>query len=406
MDKKKLIIVSIGIVIVVGLSLFVFLGGSPKDEGQTTTESSGFLSFLFPSSQDKPGEPFAEPSNQQDTGDLTTGEYSTPGKLTQLTTRAIAGAVFSEEALKVQYFEKATGHMYEIDAFGQNKEQRTITTIPKILEVSWSKDASKAILRYLAEPEEESSILEPVYTFIATSLTSTTTEGVFLPLNTILAVASPEEDKVFYLLEGDTSAGIVSSFENQNKKEVFYSPFSEFLADWPTKNTITLLTKPSAMVEGYFYRINPQTESFTKILGDIKGLTVLYSPYGDKVIYSQSEGGGLTTKIYDIEEGSSSDFSYKTLPEKCLFSPANEDLIYCAVPAEITYGYYPDVWYKGLVQFEDTLWKINTADGSTEKILEGGEFDMINLFSNSTGDFIFFQNKKDGTLWSLQIDQG
>lgn len=401
MDKKKLIIIGVGVVIVIGLALFVFFRG-PSENEKGAIEDEGFLSFLFPSSKDKSGEPFPEPSGQTDINGPAEGDYSTPGRLTQLTTKAVSGAVFNEDILKVQYFEKATGHLYEIDAFGQNRKQRTITTIPKIFEVSWSEDASKAVFRYLAEPEEE-SIIEPIYAFATASLSSTTVKGIFLPLNTAAVTASPEEDKVFYLLEGDTAVGIVSSFENQNKKEVFYSPFSEFLADWPAKNTITLLTKPSALIEGYFYKINPQTNSFTKILGGIKGLTALYSPHGDKVIYSQSEAGSLLVKIHGADDGTLVDFNYKTLPEKCLFSPMDKDIIYCAVPVKIPYAYYPDDWYKGVVQFTDKLWQINLDDGSTQVILEEGEFDIINLFPNSTGDFVFFQNKKDGTLWSLKL---
>ena len=404
MDKKKLLTVGVGIVAVVGLALFVFLRG-PSENKETSTKDEGFFSFLFPSSENKEGAPYAGPTEQLDDGEYNVGDYSTPGKLIQLTRKAVSGATFNEEDLKINYFEKPTGHLYEIDSFGKNEVQKTITTIPKIFEVSFSADSSRAVFRYLAESEEE-SVIEPVYTFSATSLESQEVEGIFLPMNTAVAVSSPKEDKIFYLLVGDTSAGLISDFENKNKKEIFYSPFSEFLADWPAEKTITLLTKPSSLVEGYFYRLNPGTGSFTKIIGNIKGLTALYSPHGNRVIYSQSEGSGLSTKIYDIDTGVSSDFNYKTMPEKCLWSPANKDIIYCAVPVEIPSGHYPDDWYKGNVQFADKLWKINLADGSTETILEGGDFDMVSLFSNSTEDFVFFQNKKDGTLWSLKLTTG
>jgi hypothetical protein len=396
-NKKTLIIIGgVIAVIIVGFVLF-FIFREPTTE---ETREEGFLSFLFPSSEDKSGGPLPGPSDKPETGDLP-GDYSTQGKLTRLTSMAVSGAVFNEESLKVQYFEKATGHMYEIDAFGKKEKKRTITTIPKIFEVFWSKNADKAILRYLAEPEE-ANIVEPVHSFVATSLASTT-EGIFLPLNTLAAVTSPEEEKIFYLLEADTTAGIIASFENKNQKEIFYSPFGEFLISWPTKNTITLLTKPTALIEGYLYRLNAQTGSFTKILGDIKGLTALYSPHGNKILYSESERTIFETKIYDINEGTSSNFNYKTLPEKCIFSPINENIIFCAVPNDLPPARYPDDWYKGLISFSDTLWQIDLANGSTEIILEGGEFDIINLFSNSTGAFIFFQNKKDGTLWSLKL---
>ncbi len=406
MDKKKLIIIGVGIVVIIGLALFLLFRGNSSDNGEpATTQGQGFLSFLFPSSQNKTGEPYANPDiNGQNTNNSDAGQYTSAGKLVQLTDQPISGATFNEDMMKVDYFEKSTGHLYEIDPSGQNKKQLTITTIPKIFEVDWSKDASGAVFRYLSEPEEGETT-EPAYAFSATSFASSTTEGVFLPSNTVATAVSPEENKIFYLLEGNSSAaGIVSDFENKNQKEIFSYPISEFLVDWPSKNTVTLLTKPSAWVEGYFYKLNPQTGSLAKILGNIPGLTALYSPYGNRVIYSQNDNqGGITTKIYDLNKGTTIDSNYKTLPEKCMFSRTSEDVIYCAVPDDIPAGYYPDDWYKGNVQFSDKLWKINLADGSTRAILEDGDFDIINLFSNKTGDYILFQNKKDGTLWSLQL---
>jgi len=393
-QKTLIIIISIAGVILIGIGIFLLTRGG-AEQGQTT---EGPIT-LFPSSEDRPA-PLPSMGSEL-TDEAANGQLSQG--LVQIINIPVSGAVFNKESEKIRYFDKATGHIYEITAQGQDKQQITITTIPKIFEVLWSKDATKAVLRYF---EEENGTSESLKTFVMSSISTTTqTEGIFLPTKTLSAVVSPSEDKIFYLLEnGEYSQGLTATFENKNQKQIFSSQFNEFLPNWPQKNVITLLTKPSYLNEGYLYKLNPTTGYLTKIVSRIKGLTALYSPLVDSVIYSQSDNGSIATKFYNGETKKTSDLGVKTLPEKCVFSKMDESKIYCAVPRMFPSANYPDDWYQGSFFFSDAIWQIDTVNGSTKVLADYGDFDAVNLFMDQNEGYLFFQDKKDSTLWSLKIE--
>lgn len=404
MNKKTLIIIGtiVGLA-VIGFTVFYFT--RPAGTGE---EQGGIFSFLFPSSATKP-----RPGAPGNGAALfpETGGAPIPGQaqaeLIQLTRTPVAGATFNAEKNKVFYFEKSTGYLYQTDPRGENKEQLSINTIPKIFEVTWLKNGYGAVLRYLETGATEK--IDPFRTFLAYPVASSTKEleGIFLPENTGSITVSPDEEKIFYLAGEDSSIGVTASYQNKNLSQIFSSSFSGFLAAWPEKNTITLITKPSSSLDGYLYKLDVKTKAFTKILGPINGLTALSSPAFDKILYSQSSGKSFITKIYGAENKELGDFNYNTFPEKCLFSKTNENLIFCAVPKVLPTGDYPDDWYKGKISFTDGLWQIDLENGSTKMLLEPekqGNFDIINLFADEKEEYFFFQNKKDGTLWSLKIE--
>lgn len=402
MNKKTILIISFLGIIAAGLIVYwlFFTPAAPAQNGQN---KQGFFSFLFPSSSERAGD--SQPTTQN--GNINNGDSQTTissiaptkQKLIQLTSNAVAGAVFNSKTQKIQYFEKSTGHLYETNPTGEVKNQLTITTIPRIFEVYWNKEVSKALLRYF---ESENNIIR-AFLISSVSTTTGTVEGSFLSTDIKAVSVSGEEQKIFYLTESETTTGIIATIDNKNQKQIFSSPFGEFLVNWPIKDRISLLTKPSSESGGYLYELNTTTQTVTKILGDINGLTVLYSPIPGKILYSEAENSSINTKIYDTKKKSSVIFNQKTFPEKCVFSKLNSNKIYCAVPQILTQGDYPDIWYKGLISFVDNLWTIDMGKGSSEMILNEGNFDMINLFLDSEEKFLFFENKKDGNLWSINL---
>ncbi len=401
MNKKTLIILGtiIGIIIIGIILFFVF-----KPEEIEAPREKEIIDFFFPETREENG---LIPTPTIPEEEILEEEITQPiRQLIQITNIPTIGATFHEQTNKVRYFERSTGHLYELTTQGREKKQLTITTIPKIFEALWSKDSTSVILRYVGLE------INDIQTFLVTQTPTTTPqepeeiEGVFLPLNVLSVANSQAADEIFYLTDTtDQSKGIVATINNKNQEEVFNSSFKDFLASWPQKNTITLQTKSSAFKDGYLYKLNPNTESFTKILGGIKGLTTLYFPIEDKVLYSQSIGRTFTTKLYDTEKGTHSSFTYTTLPEKCIFGKKNTDILYCAIPKRIPSAYYPDDWYKGKISFDDVLWQLDLKNGATKIILDKEGFDITNLFTNTEENYLFFQNKKDSTLWSLRLEE-
>jgi len=218
-----------------------------------------------------------------------------------------------------------------------------------------------------------------------------------------------DQTKIFYTISHSIgSSGTVSEFDGTKKSQIFDSPLSEWQIDWPTPSLIAMTTKPAGGVPGFLYFLNSSTGTFTRAIAGVNGLTALVSPDGSFVLYSESISGGLSLKIYSFQNGDSETVAVTTLPEKCVWSKNNQEIVYCSVPSYLPEGNYPDVWYKGLVSFSDDIWEIDTLTGAGKLLarleqLGRKEIDGTNLFLDSKENYLFLTNKNDSHLWSLKI---
>lgn len=310
---------------------------------------------------------------------------------------AISGAAFRDG--KVRYIEKATGHVYEIGPQGENLIRISNTTIPRIFDVIWSKDKDRAILKYL----QDGGLRIFSARFIASS-----TQGVFLSPAITTITASPDEDRIFYMLPaGTTYTGLTASFEDTNKKQVVSLPFGEFSASWVQKNSLTLATKPSYLAAGFLYALDASSGNLRKITGDLPGLQALWSPANDKVLISYSGSAeNINLSVMDAQKKTFSPLAVKTLAEKCVWSKKEKSAIYCAVPVLFPKASLPDDWFQGLVSFEDNFIKINLDTNEMTSVFGEMVFysiDAVKPFLSDDESFLFFINKSDNTLWSLKI---
>jgi tricorn protease-like protein len=177
------------------------------------------------------------------------------------------------------------------------------------------------------------------------------------------------------------------------------------LVEWPSNGTITLTTKPSSGVGGYMYFLNTKTESFKKILGGITNLTTLTSSDLSKVLYSS----GASLYVYDISEDESTSIPINTLSEKCVWSEIGSSVVYCGMPKDLPQN-LPESWYQGLTTLSDSIWKIDMETGQTDLLIEpeeefGVSVDMTELILNKEDSYLMFVNKKDSTLWVLELKE-
>ncbi len=397
--SKKIIIIIIIILVLAAGGIWFYLRQTGKIPGEPIS-----ISNLFPSSGENNINLPSGNNNSTGGNGLPTGGGTSQNIFLQLTTDSVSGAAWSSTTVK--YIEQATGNIYEILPDGQNKKRITNTTILKTFDASWSKDANKLILKYF---DNTDSAYPSIKNFMATIKNSTTTElgslsGIFLPNGSKEALISPFEDKIFYFTgSNNITNGVIAGLDNKKQANIFSSSFGEFLVDWPVKNTITLLTKPSAMAEGFFYTLDAKTGKLTKILGNLYGLTALLSPDGQKVFYSYFNNGSLASKIFDVKNKTDQSLDITTLADKCVWSLLNKNIIYCAVPQNFPSANYPDDWYMGIVFFNDNIWQKDLSTGETKVLVENTNTDAINLFLSASENYLFFTNKKDNTLWSVKL---
>ena len=318
----------------------------------------------------------------------------------------------TEFVTALRYVERATGNIYQTFADKIEERKFSVTVIPKIYEAFFGNNATSVIMRYLKTDGQT------VETFVGNlpkeslgedTMGNNEVKGSFLPANVSDVALSADTLKIFYLFNvGDEVAGTTMNLVDNTKVQVFDSPFTEWLSQWPKSSVgsmITLTTKPSFGTPGYMYAIDPSTKILNKVLGGISGLTTLTSPSGKLVLYSNNN---LSLYIYNTDTRGSTLLGIKTLPEKCVWGNLG-DIIYCAVPKSIGLGQFPDLWYQGEISFSDQIWRIDAVTGSTTMILDpitiasGVEVDGIKLSLDEGENYLFFVNKKDSYLWEFML---
>ncbi len=307
-----------------------------------------------------------------------------------------------------RYVDRATGNVFETTENSLKIDRITNTTVPKVYEASFFTAGDGVVLRYLDANEN-------IETFVAKILskTSTTTaeenespfsllQGSFLPKNVVAITKSPTEDKFFYTKDGKGYTFNGSSPQNQTL--IMDYAITEWLANWVNKQII-LTTKPSYFSEGFAFSLDPVSGSLNIIQDDRLGLLVNQNSNQTKMLVSEYKNDSITTSIVDLKTNETKGFGLRTFAEKCVWSKKNTNLVYCAVPRKMPAGPYPDMWYQGTVSFTDELYKIDLDLNTTSKFesISKYAFDIDGIQLSEQEEYILFQNKKDLSLWSLDI---
>lgn len=318
----------------------------------------------------------------------------------------------TESALALRYVERSSGNIYQTFADKIQERRFSETVIPKIYDAYFGNQGQSVVMRYLNTDNRT------IETFagslpkekLGEDIESNEIKGAFLPNGIKDISLSPDATKIFYLTNiSESIIGTILNLSDNKKIQVFNSAFTEWNSFWPSNKIITLTTKPSGQVPGHMYVIDvqkPSEKNFTKVLGDINGLTTLMSPNGKLVLVGNS---ALSLFVYRMDTKTYEQLGVNTLPEKCVWNSAS-DTVYCAVPTFIDAALYPDDWYRGEISFSDQIWKINVQTGVASMLIDpiliqdGEDIDGIKLAIDKTENYLFFVNKKDSFLWELELN--
>ncbi|MBI5126288.1 MAG: hypothetical protein HZA80_00785 [Candidatus Taylorbacteria bacterium] len=430
------LLIFIVLLILGGIGWYVYTTKIAPQTGTTGTDPFGGFNPLGGTGST------AVPANNQvpTTPDSPTTTTPTPTKLPllrQLTITPVAGAMASTTASStiVRYVDRGVGHIYEISLTSNDSQKITNTTIPRVYTTTWNRQGTAVILRYI---KEGSTIISNFYadiippkkivassspktaTSTATStIVSTPTpvqdvvgelKGRFFPSNIIDIAVSPKGDRLFILSEeGEGSVGYLSRFTGDTRTQIFNSPLTQWNVDWNNEDSIILTTKATYAGVGFAYLIDLKKGTTEKILGPLRALTTKASTDTTQLFYTSSvDGKRFISKIFTLKDQTSQDVVFRTLPEKCVWSKKNSSIIFCAVPTDLRDTNLPDSWYQGKVSFVDTVWELDTETGEVRQLSNlldqsGKIIDVTNPFLDPKENFLIFTNKRDLTLWSLDI---
>jgi hypothetical protein len=126
------------------------------------------------------------------------------------------------------------------------------------------------------------------------------------------------------------------------------------------------------------------------------------------IVSTTGNSNNVLTSIYSTVEGKGVDAVVRTLADKCVWGNFYKEMVYCAAPSQTVEGTYPDDWYKGNISTIDKIWQINGTTGEIgliSSIVDTSDrvIDAFNLGLDEKDNFLFFMNKNDLSLWSLDL---
>jgi hypothetical protein len=301
---------------------------------------------------------------------------------------------------EIRFIDRASGNIYRFRAHERSLVRITNKTLPGVQQASWLPDGSVAYARFL----QDVSGTEQVATYVLPA-TGEGQGGFFLEQGLAQATVTGSST-LFTLLSGTTgSVGSVSRSDGTNARTLFTSPLASLLVR-PARENFFAYTKASFALDGYAFQINATSGGFSRILGPARGLSVLPSPDGSRVLYSYLDRGTIRLAVFDMTSRSSTALPVATLTEKCAWVSDGSG-VYCGVPTSLSQG-LPDFWYQGAAVFTDRIWRIDMQERLATLVVDPRavadvSIDAVALTTDPAEDVLVFTDKHTGTLWSYDL---
>ena len=385
LKKILIIVISVLILVLIGLLIYNLFIKPPEEE-------NGLGPGEFPDGEEGEFEPDEE-------------EEITPRpelKVKAISTERVLAPTLSADSLKVVYYSQYNGNVWQSTFDGSSLIKISSVVLDNLAKIIWSPDKTKIISIY---HDAEGNISKNFYDY--------NTGKVALLDPSIQEVAwSPDSDKIVYQYTNeliDVNTISTASPDGANWQNVFQVRMKNINLDW-IGSEIAFYEKASGLVPSSLFLLDLPTKELTKVLFNTYGMAVKWSPQGDKILYSKTNSEGKNIGLYVILKDGSKEANIltSTLVEKCVWSQDNRS-IFCAVPKTIGINdILPDNFYKGSFVSDDEFWKINLETGERDILLEPWEkeeeaYDAVDLFLSPLEDYLFFVNKRDGLLYSIEL---
>lgn len=414
MSRKSLILVIVIIILAILIGLLVIsgkVGPQGFEDNENTEERGGFFANLFPFGESGSPNTNNNTNNNQTLEENTnlSGGVGLNATLQQLTSVPIAGYISSttDSGVVVRYVEKTTGNLYQVNPETLERIRITNTTYPRVQKAYIHKNGDRVFLQTI-----NNNVIETQLGIVGTSSSTTTNEGASqlllspLPNNLRNMTQSRDGISVLYTRATSDGVGVYTNTFDTTSEFLFESAFTDWKFEHLNNELLSATTRASNGIVGYAYTIDVNDGSFTKII-EAPGLTSTFSNNGQFGLYTINNDQTLDLKTINNETGEIGEPAFETLIDKCVWSSQYVDGAYCAVPASSNQNDMPDSWYKGLTSTSDVLWEVDVNRSVTRLLVNpedfGNEVDVINLHVDENDDYIFFINKKDSTLWAVNL---
>ncbi|MBI2623302.1 MAG: hypothetical protein HYW65_01880 [Candidatus Liptonbacteria bacterium] len=251
------------------------------------------------------------------------------------------------------------------------------------------------------------------------------------PFSIIDAAWSPNDSRAAYLARQNSGAVVLGVLDLANAKakpqELLRARFADITLAWPLPDLIFLQERPSAAVPARAWIFDMKKKMLAPFAEEQRGLAVRWpapagasGPPGEWLAFAAGDAGrGGRLYLVSPQGTIREELTFLTLPQKCASfgggaapkaasaapSSAPATLI-CAVPRDadtLNVSALPDAYWKRALFTEDVFLMINLATGATRTLFDDAarplDADMLAV----SGDTLYFINRYDQKLYSLQI---
>lgn len=293
------------------------------------------------------------------------------------------------------YFIDLNGEMYKISASG-TEEKINAQTISDLQSIQPSPDGSRVIFTFGYPFQTTLSILD-----IAAKSWQP------LPAGTISAAWDPRSNnQIAYLKDnGDKSGIFLLTLSTKKATELAKINQKDLDLEWILPDILYLKTKPSAEYNGFIWAFNIKQKTFSPLISEGAGLSVLWSDNGKLGFRFSGNGFSNSLALIDEKNRVLANISDVTLPSKCAFGINNA---YCAIPVKIPpRTKLPDDYLQKEIFFDDLIYKVDLTTGELEQL---GDI-FLSFFAPSMDadhlsvqkNRLIFINRHDNLLYSLEL---
>lgn len=337
-------------------------------------------------------------------------EGTTTPRLLQVSKTPAAGLGFtgSGTSTALRFVERSTGYVLEAPPQSGVVTRLTNTLIPRVYEAEISRDG-RIIERFLGENGAVATILGSIPSASTTAgdtlraLTQTR-----LPDGIRSITFGPDGKEIFYIAPGETgeAVGVRATVDETRPQKIFSSSILGWRADWLADGRIILVQNASDGVIGYAYELG-KGGSLSPLVSSAPGLTVLPRSSSSALIFGASSGSSLMLSAQLDKKSSISELPLRTIADKCVWSPSEQFVVFCAVPQRPTPAGFLDLWHRGETHTADAWWRVDMSAGSTKLLYAPGDImlDVENPAIDDKGAYIAFMNATDKSLWLLRVNE-
>lgn len=315
-----------------------------------------------------------------------------------ITSTTASNSTISSDGTSAIYYDPSSGTFNRITPNG--------TVVPysdkifyNVEQVTWSPEKEKAILEY----PDGSNILYNFETNEQVTLPKHWKEFSFDPSGDKIALKSMAQDpENRWIAVANSDGSKATRIEHLGDKDATVD------INWSPSNQIVAMyreDKDFNRQDLYFVGLNQENFKSTIIPG--RGFEGQWSTNGDLLLYSvYSSDSGYKPTLWMVKASGDSigenrrSLRLETWVDKCTFH--SNTVVYCAVPRSLEEG--SGIFSDDLDTSPTDVYKVDLSTGLRTKIATPAiDINMENLFVTENEQFLYFNNKEDGKLYSIQL---